>query len=127
MMSSCGEPFRLSALLDANWKLIYREKAKDVGMNRVELYGRRTDRGDSENVAARNPREMDQMMAAIGKWMDSQRQIRRGLGQCTKAAMDQQTLDPLRSLRGRIVARAILGIRPSRSRLPAAPSGGLVP
>jgi hypothetical protein len=44
------------ALVDADWKLIYREKGKEVGMNKVELYDRRTERGDTSNVAARHPR-----------------------------------------------------------------------
>ncbi len=84
--------------LDANWKLIYREKAKEVGMNKVELYDRRSDRGDTRNVAAENPREVDRMMTDIGKWMDRQRQVRNLLGQGAKATVDQQTLDHLRSL-----------------------------
>lgn len=84
--------------LDANWKLIYREKAKEVGMNKVELYDRRSDRGDKRNVATENPQEVDRMMTELGKWMDQQRQIRSLLGQGAKAAVDQQTLNHLRSL-----------------------------
>ena len=32
------------ALVDANWKLIYRENGKSVGLSKVELYDRRVDR-----------------------------------------------------------------------------------
>jgi arylsulfatase A-like enzyme len=86
------------ALLDATWKLIYREKGKEVGLNRVELYDRRADRVDAKDVAAQHPRETSQMMTEIGKWIDQQKQIRRALGQGTKATLDRQTLDQLRSL-----------------------------
>ena len=86
------------ALLDANWKLIYREKAKEAGLKRVELYDRRADRGDSTNVAARNPAEVDRIMTELGKWMAAQKLIRDALGHGAKATLDQQTLDRLRSL-----------------------------
>jgi arylsulfatase A-like enzyme len=86
------------ALLDANWKLIYREKGKDVGVSRVELYDRRTDRAEANNVATGHPQEVDRMMTEIGKWMDAQKQIRSFLGRGAKATMDKQTLEQLRSL-----------------------------
>jgi choline-sulfatase len=86
------------ALLDAQWKLIYREKGNSVGLNKVELYDRRADRGDTGNVAARHPREVDRMMAGIGAWLDAQKQIRTALGRTGKAALDQDTMDRLRSL-----------------------------
>jgi hypothetical protein len=38
------------------------------------------------------------MMTEIGKWLDAEKQIRTILGRGTKATMDQQTLDQLRSL-----------------------------
>jgi hypothetical protein len=37
-------------------------------------------------------------MTGIAKWMDTQQQVRRVLGQGAKATMDRQTLDQLRSL-----------------------------
>jgi arylsulfatase A-like enzyme len=86
------------ALLDADWKLIYRDKAKAVGLSKVELYDRRSDRGETHNVAAQNPGEVDRMTTEIGKWIDTQKQIRRVLGQGAKAALDQQTVQQLRSL-----------------------------
>ena len=86
------------ALLDANWKLIYREQAKQVGMNKVELYDRRTDRTEAENVATQHPQEVGRMMTEIGKWLDAQKQIRSLLGRGAKASIDQQTVEKLRSL-----------------------------
>jgi arylsulfatase A-like enzyme len=86
------------ALLDTNWKLVYRDKGKSVGLNKVELYDRRTDRGETNNVAAQHPQDVDRMMTEIGKWLDAEKQIRTILGRGTKATMDQQTLDQLRSL-----------------------------
>jgi choline-sulfatase len=86
------------ALLDANRKLIYREKAGEAGMNRVELFDRRTDRGDTDNIASREPRQVDQMMTELGKWIGSQKRIGSALGRGGKAVVDRQTLDRLRSL-----------------------------
>ena len=86
------------ALLDANWKLIYREKAKDVGLNRVELYDRRSDRRESKNIAAEHPQDVERMMTEVGKWMEAQKVIRSSLAQGTKATMDPKTLERLRSL-----------------------------
>ena len=86
------------ALLDTNWKLIYREKGKEAGVSRVELYDRRTDRAETANVATEHPQEVDRMMTEIGKWLDAQKQIRAVLGRGAQAAMDKQTLEQLRSL-----------------------------
>ena len=86
------------ALLDANWKLIYRENGKSVGLNKVELYDRRVDRGEQKNIAAQHPREVDRMMTSMGAWLDAQKQIRTTIGRGAKAAFDQDTLDRLRSL-----------------------------
>ena len=86
------------ALLDRNWKLIYRDRAKEAGLRKVELYDRRTDRAETTNVAAEHPQEVDRMVTEIGKWLDAQKQIKGFLGRGAKAAMDQQTLDQLRSL-----------------------------
>jgi arylsulfatase A-like enzyme len=86
------------ALLDSNWKLIYRDKAKEVGMNKLELYDRRTDPGDSNNVAAQHPAEAGRMMTEIAKWLDAEKQIKSFLGRGAKATMDAKTLEQLRSL-----------------------------
>jgi len=86
------------ALLDSNWKLIYRDKAKEVGMNKVELYDRRTDPGDSNNVAAQHPAEVGRMTTEIGKWLDAEKQIKSFLGRGAQATMDPKTLERLRSL-----------------------------
>lgn len=86
------------ALMDADWKLIYRDKAKEAGLPRVEFYNRRTDRGDTINVAARNPAQVDKKVTEIGKWMAAQKLIRSALGNGGKATLDRQTVDRLRSL-----------------------------
>jgi choline-sulfatase len=86
------------ALLDANWKLIYREKGKEAGVSKVELYDRRADRTETTNIATQHPQEVDRLMTEIGKWMDAQKQIRTFLGRGAKATMDKQTLEQLRSL-----------------------------
>lgn len=86
------------SVVEANWKLIYREKGRDVGLNRVELYDRRTDRTETNNVAGAHPQEVERMLAELGKWVDAQKQIRAVLGKGARSTLDQQTLDQLRSL-----------------------------
>ena len=86
------------AVIEANWKLIYREKGKEVGLSRVELYDRRTDRAETNNVADAHPQEVERLMAELGKWLDAQKQIRAVLGKGARSTLDQQTLDQLRSL-----------------------------
>jgi arylsulfatase A-like enzyme len=86
------------AFLDANWKLIYREKGDEAGVSKLELYDRRTDREETKNLAAQNPREVNQLLAEITKWTEAQKQIRKFLGQGAKANINRQTLEQLRSL-----------------------------
>lgn len=86
------------ALVEPNWKLIYREKGNLVGLHKVDLYDRSKDRADTKNVAAQRPREVDRMVTEIGRWMDAQKQIRSLLGRGAKATLDQQTVEQLRSL-----------------------------
>ncbi|HZT29140.1 MAG TPA: sulfatase-like hydrolase/transferase [Bryobacteraceae bacterium] len=86
------------ALLDASWKLIYRDKARETGLNRVELYDRHADRTDARNIVAANPQQVDHMMSEIQKWLDAQKQIKTLLGSGAKATIDPQTLEKLRSL-----------------------------
>jgi arylsulfatase A-like enzyme len=86
------------AMLDADWKFIYREQAREAGMREVELYDRRTDRRETRNVAAEHPQQVGRMRSEAVRWMEAQKQIRSALGQGAKAPLDQQTLEKLRSL-----------------------------
>jgi arylsulfatase A-like enzyme len=86
------------ALVDANWKLIYRENGKSVGLNKVELYDRRVDREERVNVAVQHPEEVDRRVTRIGAWAEAQKQVRAALGRGGKAPLDKDTLDRLRSL-----------------------------
>ncbi len=84
------------AFVEPKWKLIYR--TKDVGLDRIELYDRVSDRKEQNNVAAANPREVDRIMAEVGQWMEAQKKIRAVLGRGAKSTLDAQTLEQLRSL-----------------------------
>ncbi|MBZ5593136.1 MAG: sulfatase-like hydrolase/transferase [Acidobacteriia bacterium] len=86
------------ALLDATWKLVYRANGKEVGLNKVELYDRRNDRGETKNIAASHPQEVDRMIMEIGKWTEAEKQIKSTLSRGPKATMDAKTLEQLRSL-----------------------------
>lgn len=86
------------ALLDAKWKLIYRDRAKVVGINQVELYDRAADRTEKRNVSAQNSSEVERRMSEVGKWLDAQKQIRTLLGRGPNSTLDQKTIEHLRSL-----------------------------
>jgi arylsulfatase A-like enzyme len=86
------------ALIDSKWKLIYRDNAKEVGINRVELFDRSSDRAETKNIAAQRPRDVERMMEEVGKWIGAQKQIRAVLGSTGKSVLDQQTIEQLRSL-----------------------------
>jgi arylsulfatase A-like enzyme len=85
-------------LLDASWKLVYRAKGREVGLRRIELYDRRQDRQDANDVASQNPRKVDGMLAEVSVWMQAQNEARSLLGTGAKTALDLQTLSRLRSL-----------------------------
>jgi choline-sulfatase len=86
------------ALIDAKWKLIYRDKAAKAGLNRVELYDRVADRAERRNVAAQHPREVERMMTEVGNWINAQNKVRMVLGHGAKSTLDRQTIEQLRSL-----------------------------
>ncbi len=86
------------AMLDASWKLIYREKGKDAGLRRVELYDRRRDPRESNDIAASNPVQVEKMMSRIEQWLEAQKQVHQALGGGAKALLDRQTMERLRSL-----------------------------
>jgi choline-sulfatase len=86
------------ALIDAKWKLIYRDNAKEAGIPSVELYDRTADLGEHRNVAQQHPRDVERLMAELSKWIEAQKRIRTVLGRGANSTLDQQTLDQLRSL-----------------------------
>ena len=86
------------ALVDSKWKLIYRDKARQVGMNRVELYDRLADRAEAKNVAGQYPKEVERLMTQIGQWINAQNRLRVVLGHGGTTMLDQQTIQQLRSL-----------------------------
>jgi len=86
------------ARIDSHWKLIYRDQAEKAGMKRIELYDRRTDRREAQDVAARHPDVVARLMADLSQWIEAQKQVRKLLGPGGKATLDAQTLERLRSL-----------------------------
>jgi uncharacterized sulfatase len=86
------------ARIDADWKLIYRDEAGKAGLNRIELYDRRTDRKETKNVAPQHPDVVARLMADVTQWIEGQKQVRKLLGPGGKATLDPQTRERLRSL-----------------------------
>jgi arylsulfatase A-like enzyme len=85
------------ALLNTSWKVIYREKGESVGLDKVALFDRK-DGGETKNVAAQHPQQVDHMMSEIASWREKQKQIHNALGRGAKVSIDQQTMDRLRTL-----------------------------
>jgi hypothetical protein len=86
------------AIINANWKFIYRNKAAKTGIKKIELYDRTSDRAEAHDVAAQHPDQVEAMMAALTQWIDAQNKVRDIIGHSGKSALDQQTLERLRSL-----------------------------
>ncbi len=86
------------ARVDHFWKLIYRAQAGRAGMKEVELYDRRADAGEQDEVAARHPDISGRFKAEILRWIDAQQQVRKQLGPSGRTKIDTQTLERLRSL-----------------------------
>ena len=72
--------------------------AEAAGLPEVELYDRRTDPGESKNLAAQRPDIVNRQLAEIRQWIQAQQQIARHLGAAGKSTLDSKTLDRLRSL-----------------------------
>lgn len=89
---------RTFALLDPQWKLIYRDEAKRAGLNQIELYDRKADPGDRNNVAAKQPQVVERLMPEIHQWIDGQQQVSKLLGPGGESTLDAQTIERLRSL-----------------------------
>ncbi len=86
------------AMMDANWKLIYRPQAKKVHMKELELYDRRNDPKETRDVSAEHPQQTEQIHREIGRWVDAQNKIRSSLRGGGKATIDAKTMEQLRSL-----------------------------
>jgi arylsulfatase A-like enzyme len=86
------------AWIDSNWKLIYHDRAKRVGVRRIELYDRRTDRAETKNVAAQHPQEVERLMVEVNQWIEAQKQVRKLVGPGGKTTLGPQAIERLRSL-----------------------------
>jgi arylsulfatase A-like enzyme len=86
------------AMMDANWKLLFRDKAKKTGMKEVELYDHRHDPTESRDVAAEHPQQVELIRRELTRWTEAQNRIRATLKAGAKAKIDQKTLQQLRSL-----------------------------
>ena len=84
--------------IDKDWKLIYRSQAGRARLKEVELYDRRTDRADGDDIAARHPDVVGRLKAEMIQWIDAQAEVRKQLGPGGKSTLDRDTLERLRSL-----------------------------
>ncbi len=86
------------ALIDSRWKLISRSRAKRAGLAPIELYERRTDPAEKQNVAGRFPEEAARLAEEIRRWIAAQDQVRPLIGRGQPASLDPKAIERLRSL-----------------------------
>ncbi len=93
-----GNLTRAYARLDRQWKLIYRDEAKRAGLSEVELYDRKADPKDKNNVAAQHPEVVQRFLPEIQQWIDGQKQVSQLLGPGGQSTIDAASIERLRSL-----------------------------
>ena len=86
------------ARIDAQWKLIYRQKFERAGLKEFELYDRRSDPGDKADVAPAQAASVAARKAEVLAWIEQQKQVRKQLGPGGQSKIDTQNLERLRSL-----------------------------
>lgn len=89
---------QLIALIDPGWKFIYRAQAGRARLKQVELYDRRADPGDQNDLASQWQDLAGKFQSQVADWIDVQKQVRKQLGPGGTSKMDPQTLERLRSL-----------------------------
>ena len=86
------------ARVEADWKLIYRPEAARARMKQLELYDRRSDRVDRNDVAAQHADISQRMQQEILKWIGQEKVLKARIGPGGSKPLDQNTLERLRSL-----------------------------
>ncbi len=86
------------AMIDGGMKVIFRPGAARAGLAEIEVYDRRADPGDRNNLFAKSPVLAAKARPAISKWIESQRALRKQLGPAGKSRIDSTNLERLRSL-----------------------------
>jgi arylsulfatase A-like enzyme len=86
------------ARVDAEWKLIYRAQAARAQMKEVELYDRRSDRADRNDVATQHPEVAARMKAEVLGWIEREKAARTRIGPRGSKPIDREALERLRSL-----------------------------
>lgn len=86
------------ARIDADWKFVYRAQADRAHLKQVELYNRRTDPDDKNDLASQQKNLADKFTSQTTGWVEAQKQIRKQLGPGGTSQMDSQTLERLRTL-----------------------------
>ena len=84
--------------LDADWKLIYRDDAGKTGLKPVELYDRKKDRMDQNDLAEENPDVVKPLLVELKNWVKEQGAVRAVLGAPGEGEPDKATLERLRAL-----------------------------
>jgi arylsulfatase A-like enzyme len=86
------------AVIDAKWKLIFRNHTKNLDIQKVELYDRTADRNERRDVASENPHEVETRMNQLVQWIEAQKKVHALVGRPGTTQLDRQTIDQLRSL-----------------------------
>ena len=86
------------ARVEQDWKLIYRTQPGRARLKEMELYDRRLDRADRNDVAAGHPDVAERMKAEVLKWIERENAVKARIGPGGAKPLDKATLERLRSL-----------------------------
>jgi arylsulfatase A-like enzyme len=86
------------ARVEQDWKLIYRTQPGRAHLKEMELYDRRSDRADRNDVAASHPDVAGRMKAEVLKWIERENAVKARIGPGGAKPLDNATLERLRSL-----------------------------
>jgi arylsulfatase A-like enzyme len=86
------------ARVEPDWKLIYRAQPARAHLKQLELYDRRSDRADRNDVAAQHTDVAERMKSDVLKWMERENAVKLRIGPGGAKPLDHATLERLRSL-----------------------------
>jgi len=86
------------ARVEHDWKLIYRAQPARAHLKQLELYDRRSDRADRNDVAAQHTDVAERMKADVLMWMERENVVKLRIGPGGAKPLDHATLERLRSL-----------------------------
>jgi arylsulfatase A-like enzyme len=86
------------ARIEGGWKLLYRPQAARARLKEIELYDRKTDAAESNDLSSGRADVAGKLKSELAAWLEGQARARKQVGPGGAAKLDAQTLERLRSL-----------------------------